>query len=152
MAADIPRRTLVVANRTAGTRLLLEEVARRARERPTRFTLLVPRAPRSRRGALSDEWTLERALVLLERAARAPVEGYLATGEDPFDSVRRALGGGGFDDVIISTLSTRRSEWLRRDLPRRVRRLGVPMTVITAAEDAEAEPTAAIVGSGIGSR
>jgi len=66
--------------------------------------------------------------------------------------VRRALGGGGFDDVILSTLSTRRSEWLRRDLPRRVRRLGVPMTVITAAEDEEAEPAAAIVGSGIGSR
>lgn len=151
MAADIPRRTLVVANRTAGTRLLLEEIARRARERPTRFTLLVPRVPRGLRGAQGDDWTLERALVLLERAARAPVEGYLATGEDPFDCVRRALGRGGFDAVIISTLSTRRSEWLRRDLPRRVRRLGVPMTVITAADDEQAEPAAAIVGSGIGS-
>ena len=81
MAADIPRRTLVVANRTAGTRLLLEEVSRRARERPTRFTLLVPRVPRGLRAAQHDDWTLERALVLLERAARAPVEGYLATGE-----------------------------------------------------------------------
>lgn len=150
MAADIPRRTLVVANRTAGTRLLLEEVSRRARERPTRFTLLVPRVPRGLRAAQRDDWTLERALVLLERAARAPVEGYLATGEDPFDSVRRALGRGGFDDVVISTLSTRRSEWLRRDLPRRVRRLGVPMTVITAADE-QSEPAAAIVGSGISS-
>jgi hypothetical protein len=85
--------------------------------------------------------------VLLERAARAPVEGYLATADDPFDSVRRALGGGGFDDVIISTLSTRTSEWLRRDLPRRVRRLGVPMTVITALEGDEPARTAAIVGT-----
>jgi hypothetical protein len=104
--------------------------------------------PRARRGALDADWTLERALVLLERAARAPVEGYVASAEDPFDSVRRALISGGFDEVIISTLSTRRSEWLRRDLPRRVGRLGVPMTVITAPDEGGREPDQApsIVG------
>jgi hypothetical protein len=149
LGADSTRRTLVVANRTAGTPRLLGEIARRARERPTRFTLLVPRVPRSRRGALERDWTLERAVTLLERAARSPVEGYLAAGEDPFESVRRALGPGTFDDVIISTLSTRTSEWLRRDLPRRVRRLGVPMTVVTASDDEDPGATTAIVGSGI---
>jgi hypothetical protein len=147
LAADSTRRTLVVANRTAGTPRLLDEVARRSRERPTRFTLLVPRRPRARRGGTEPDWTLERAVVMLERAAGSPVEGYVAGGEDPFDSVRRALGRGTFDDVIISTLSTRTSEWLRRDLPRRVRRLGVPLTVVTAAEDED--PAAAIAGSGI---
>jgi len=152
LAADMPRRALVVANCTAATPRLLDEVARRARERPTRFTLLVPRTRRGRLGGHEPDWTLERALVLLQRAARAPVEGYLASADDPFDSVRRALGQGGFDEVIISTRSTRTSEWLRRDLPRRVGRLGVPMTVITAAEDDEAEPAAAIAGSGVGSR
>ena len=152
MAADSTRRTLVVANRTAGTPHLLEEVGRRARERPTRFTLLVPRLPRGLRDGPEPDWTLERAVVLLERAARAPVEGYLATGEDPFDSVRRALGRGTFDDVIISTLSTRASEWLRRDLPRRVGRLGVPLTVVTASDDEDPDATAAIVGSGISTR
>ena len=149
MSADSTRRTLVVANRTAGTPRLLEEVGRRAREHPTRFTLLVPRLPRGRRNGPEPDWTLERAVVLLERVARAPVEGYLATADDPFDSVRRALGGGSFDDVIISTLSSRTSEWLRRDLPRRVRRLGVPMTVVTASDDEDREATAAIVGSGM---
>jgi hypothetical protein len=148
-AADTTRHTLVVANRTAGTQRLLEEVGRRARERPTRFTLLVPRLPRGRRNGLESDWTLDRAVVLLARAARAPVEGYLAAAEDPFDSVRRALAGGTFDDVIISTLSSRTSEWLRRDLPRRVRRLGVPMTVVTAADDEDPDATAAIVGSGL---
>jgi hypothetical protein len=152
LAADIPRRTLVVANRTAATPSLLNEVARRARERPTRFTLLVPRRPRARRGGVEPDWTLERALVLLERAARGPVEGYVAAVDDPFDSVRRALGGGGFDEVIISTFSTRTSEWLRRDLPRRVRRLGVPMTVITTPDDDGLDRTAAVVGSGAASR
>ena len=41
MQAAPDRRTLVVANRTAATPLRLEEVRRRAGERPTAFVLLV---------------------------------------------------------------------------------------------------------------
>ena len=124
-----PRRTLVVANRTASTPLLLEEVKRRAAERPTKFALLIPNVE-SRKAA---DWTLETALKMLERAARGPVDGLMG-GKDPFESIKRSLADGTYDDVIISTLSRRSSEWLRRGLPRRIEKLGVPVTVITQPE------------------
>jgi hypothetical protein len=130
MEPTTPRRTLIVANRTAATPQLLNEVERRASERPTRFSLLIPDVGSKQHA----DWTLERAAALLERAAGAPVEGLLG-GKDPFDSVKRALDEGHFDEVLISTLPRRTSEWLRRDLPRRVEQLGVPVTVITLGEE-----------------
>jgi hypothetical protein len=126
------RRILVVANRTAATPLLIETVQRRAAERPCTFTLLIPNEPR-KGGA---DWTLETALPLLERAAKARVEGMVGE-EDPFEAVRSTLRDGDFDEVIISTLPKRVSEWLRRDLPHRIEKLGVPVTTISQSEERE---------------
>jgi hypothetical protein len=133
MASARARRTLIVANRTAGTALLLEEVERRAANEPTAFVLLIPDVS-SKQAA---DWTLDQGVRSLRRAAQGAtghrptdVEG-LVGGADPFESIQRAVTDGDFDDVIISTLSKRTSQWLRRDLPARVEKLGIPVTVIT---------------------
>jgi hypothetical protein len=133
-AADdrVPARVLVVAHRTAATPRLIEAVRARAQERPCTFTLLVPRGywdPDTEASAL----ILDLALPLLEDAAGAPIEGVIGA-SDPFVAVRDALAEGEFDEVIISTLPERVSHWLRRDLPSRVEKLGVPVTVVVAQE------------------
>ncbi|MGH2969099.1 MAG: hypothetical protein ACRDK0_08535 [Solirubrobacteraceae bacterium] len=125
-----PRRILVVAHRTAATPPLLDEVRRRASEGACRFTLLVPRPfwdPDTEESAL----TLELAIPLLDEAAGSHVEGLIGD-TDPFVAVSGALEKGEYDEVLISTLPARVSHWLHLDLPARVQRLGLPVTVITA--------------------
>jgi hypothetical protein len=119
-------RVLVVANRTAATHRLLETVRARRAQGPCAFALLIPDVTDRGRA----DWTLENALPLLRRAAGGDVEGLLG-GEDPFASVQAAVAEGRFDEIIVSTLSSRTSKWLRRDLVRRVESLGLPVTAIT---------------------
>ena len=124
------RSVLIIANRTAATPGLLEEVRRRAAEGSTRFTLLVPRPfwdPDTEESAI----TLELAIPLLEEAARGRVEGLIGD-QDPVRAVESALADASYDEIILSTLPERVSRWLHIDLPTRLHRFGLPVTVVTA--------------------
>jgi hypothetical protein len=104
----------------------LDEVARRRKNGPCEFALLIPDVADRKRA----DWTLDNALPLLQRAAGGPVDGIVG-GSDPFMSVADAVRGGQFDEIVVSTLPKKTSKWLRRDLVRKIEGLGLPVTVVT---------------------
>jgi hypothetical protein len=134
-----PARVLIVAHKTAATPALLEAVRERAGRSPVHFTLLVPALahglhkvvdPEDVGGAEAND-TLELALPLLEEAAGGEVEGMIGVAE-PLAAIQDAVNLHGFDEIIISTLPTRVSRWLRLDLPHKAAGLGLPVTTVTA--------------------
>jgi hypothetical protein len=68
---------------------------------------------------------------LLEEAAGAQVESLIGDAE-PLAAIQDAVNLHGFDEIIISTLPTRVSRWLKLDLPSKASGLGLPVTTVTA--------------------
>ncbi len=132
-------RVLVVANKTAATPALLEAVRERAGAGPCEFTLLVPNATHGLHTLVDPEdqeqteteTTIELALPLLEDAAGSQVDAMVGVPE-PLAAIQDAINLHGFDEIIISTLPTRLSRWLRLDLPSKAAGLGLPVTTVTA--------------------
>jgi hypothetical protein len=140
-SASSPR-ILVVAHRTAATPRLIEAVRQRAARGPCAFTLLVPKlADTAPEG--EAERTLALAIPLLEEAAGGRVEGLVGP-TDAVQAVEQAHREHSFDEAIISTLPETVSHWLKRDLPSRVERMGLPVTVVKA--DPSAVPRFAELG------
>jgi hypothetical protein len=126
MTSSQPTRILVVANRTASTPKLVEEITRRDLTGPCGLFLLIPALHQHK----YPDWTPESALSLVERAApRARVE-LLAAEPDAITTIERTIKDRKVDEIIISTAPTHLAEWLGQGLPHRVKRLGVPVTVI----------------------
>ena len=137
MSDSTRKRVLIVANRTAATPGLLHAVRRRVREGPCSFALLVPQFTGDEQfGEVEARKTLELAIPLLEEASGGRVTGMIGP-TDAFLAVERVLVHEHFDEVIISTLPQRVSHWLKRDLPARVERLGIPVTVVRAKAAAQ---------------
>jgi hypothetical protein len=142
-SSSTPTRVLVVAHKTAATEPLLNAVRERARRGPCVFTLLVPNAAHGLhkvvdpedQGAAEAGAVIERAVPLLEEAAGGHVEGIVGA-PDPVVATHDAINLQGFDEVIVSTLPTTLSRWLKLDLPSKISGAGLPVTTVTPDADA----------------
>jgi hypothetical protein len=114
---------LVVAHQSVATPSLLEEIGRRS---ATEISLLIPDTADDAAG----DWTLRHAVKLMTRSTGAQVRG-LRSQNAPYEAIAQALRDDDYDEVVISTLPRSRSRWLHRSLPRRVAKLGVPVSVVT---------------------
>jgi hypothetical protein len=154
----IVRRYLVVADQTLGGDQLLEKLRERMGAGPSHFHVLVPATPadklephlvyqdptKGRRKASAEElgWAaarqrLHEELLRLRRLG-AEVDGEVGEA-DPVAAIKEVLSSQQVDEIILSTLPQRRSRWLARDLPGRVRRdFGLPVTHVVS------EPGAAV--------
>ncbi|HEV2752594.1 MAG TPA: hypothetical protein VGV36_02025, partial [Solirubrobacteraceae bacterium] len=131
--------TLVVANRTATGKELMQRLHAKAEEDSTRlFILVVPQDGKDGRAPANARRHLEGALAQLRE------DGLLASGmigdPDPYIATMNALQFYRVDEIVISTLGRQISGWLRSDLVERVRKASnLPVDHVLAAEDAPVE-------------
>ena len=131
---------LVVANRTAECEELQQALTdRAAKGDDVKFTLVVPSAHGFAKAANPDEEApeaqrhVDNAVAKL-REAGLDVEGRLGD-PDPVAAVQDAHNTGSYDEVIVSTLPTHLSKWLRVDLPRKAAHAtGLPVTHVVGSE------------------
>lgn len=136
------RRYLIVANQTLGGAHLVEEVRARLGSGRCEFFVLVPAAFPHGAAAQTEgaarvpaQARLDEALAWL-RSEGAAADG--AVGDHvPLYAIQDRLRQDRFDEIILSTLPTGPSRWLRQDLPSRLRRATrIPVTHIVAREPA----------------
>lgn len=124
------RRYLVVANRTLLGEHLLERITVRRDTEESTFHLVVPASPPDNNSLVYTEGSahLHAQERLDEALAALRQRGIEATGEvgdhDPVNAVRDVLlrDPSAFDEVILSTLPSGPSKWLRQDVPHRMTR------------------------------
>ena len=80
---------------------------------------------------------IDHAVPLLSEAAGTPVDSIVGD-PDPSAAVQDAVNRRGYEEIIISTLPTRLSRWLKLDLPSKVSGAGLPVTTVTPEDVADA--------------
>jgi hypothetical protein len=144
MVMSDPAHVLVVAHQTAASEGVIAAVAERAARSPAVFHLVVPCQAHGMhkivdpQDADSDEakTVLDRALPKLSEAAGRPVTGSIGD-SDPLSAIHDAVNLGSYDEIIISTLPSRVSRWLKLDIVSKTRALGLPVTHVEATSRAE---------------
>lgn len=133
---------VVVANQTLPSAELATEVASRIAAGARDFHVVVPATPSPGGFTWDEEESRRQAQDRLDAfIGRLTEEGASAQGEigdrDPVAAVRDAARGLEVSEVILSTLPSGASRWLRQDIPSRLRgAVDVPVTVVIEAEAA----------------
>jgi hypothetical protein len=117
------RRVLLVANRTASTPALLEDVRNRGREGAS-FLLLIP--PET---GEAPDWSQDDACRLLGSAAGCMID-TVEPGEDAASTIHGIAQRGECSEVVLSTQPEHHHRWFHHDLPQKLEDLKVPVTVI----------------------
>jgi GABA permease len=153
-------KVLIVANQTIGSAELTEAVKERVAS-GSAFHLLVPVPPTPPSAisvglaAVESAATAFMVLPDLRALAEERLESGLewlrglgadATGEvGVIDTVAAVVGvveRDRIDEVIVSTLPSRISKWLRQDLPHKIEKhVTVPVTVVTASTGVASDPS-----------
>ena len=143
-----PRRVIVVANQTACGPELLAALRSRLAEGPVTFTLVVPATPPHEQLT----WTEGSARQIAEQRLAGALEQFRSEGIEmsgvvgdasPMLAVADLLVGADYDEVVLSTLPSRVSRWLKLDLPRRItQRFGLPVTTVIGRRAEAATPRA----------
>jgi hypothetical protein len=136
---------LIVANQTLPSEALASAVRRRIAAGARDFHVVVPATPPPGGGFTWDEDDARRAAQerLDASIGRIVEQGATATGEigdrDPVAAVRDAVRDRDVDEIILSTLPTGVSRWLRQDVPSRLRAaMAVPIEVVVERETSAA--------------
>jgi hypothetical protein len=124
---------LVLANQTIGGAALLDAVRERHAAGDAKFFVVVPQSKPSHGNVIYTESVRDAAQVRVDLALSFMAnEGIEGTGEvgdpDPFSAAKDAISHFGIDEVILSTLPSTSSGWLRKDLPERIEQeTGLPV-------------------------
>jgi len=125
---------LVLANETIGGAKLLDAVRERAgRGDDVAFHVVVPQTRPRHGNVIYDDVVRDSAQVrvdlALEFMSNEGIKGAGSVGDgDPLNAVKDAVAEHGIDEIIVSTLPSESSGWLRRDLPERLREeTGLPV-------------------------
>jgi len=130
--------TLGVANRTAASPQFLDALKARASELERHVFIFV--VPQEGGDGVAARQARARLTQVIDRARAA---GLICAGmigdPDPYTAVMNAVQFFRVDDIVISTLPTTRSGWLRADLIERVRRAtNKPVEHVEVTESTEA--------------
>ena len=138
---DAATRVLVLANRTADSSQLLQQLLARHAQGTIAVTMLAPAVweVQDPHGGTESAWRRLRAAQRLLQADGIEVSCRIGD-SDPMTAFEREWQRRRYDEIVVSTLPRYLSRWLHIDLPHRIRKaVDVPVThVIASPEPADA--------------